>query len=184
MNAAWATMKIDLTEGLYRYHTRKKKSIQVIMSSVTYTDLPTEMDPRSWNMTDRSAACSSKIPINTAFDSLNACYKTGKDLDSCANSTGYRDTFLNYQNCLAGGDGEMEDETCQDEVAFSSSPIVAKPVSSTGESKASSESNNSPSQISWIPMSVESLITFLCGMVNTVMLTVVVYLILRRRTSS
>lgn len=148
------------------------------MSCTTNTDLPTEMDPRSWNMTDRSTQCSSKIPINTAFDSLNACYKTGKDLDACANSTGYRDTFLNYQNCLAGGDGDTDDEACQ----YDSTSLPSLPTVNTVAS-ASTAHGTSNIVKPWIPMTVESLITFLCGVVNTVMLTVVVYLILRRRAS-
>ena len=150
------------------------------MSCTTNTDLPTEMDPRSWNMTDRSTQCSSKIPINTAFDSLNACYKTGKDLDACANSTGYRDTFLNYQNCLAGGDGDT-DEACQDDSTSLPSLPTVNTVANTSTAHASNDTSHVVTP--WIPMTVESLITFLCGVVNTVMLTVVVYLILRRRAS-
>ena len=149
------------------------------MSCSTNTDLPTEMDPRSWNVTDQSVACSSQIPINTAFDSLNACYKAGTDLDSCAASTGYRDTFLKYQNCLAGGNDtdDVDYETCSDEMT------VGTAKTSTNGSTNLSQTPNSRSEVSWVPMSIESLITFLCGMINTVMLTIVVYLILRRRTT-
>ena len=166
---------------------RKKKSSYLIMSCSTNTDLPTEMDPRSWNVTDQSMACSSKIPINTAFDSLNACYKTGTDLDSCAASTGYRDTFLNYQNCLAGDtDGTTyDDDTCMDDTT-NYTPAVKIPTatgSGTGMATTSTSQTTTGSEVSWIPMSIESLITFICGMVNTVMLTIVVYIILRRRTS-
>ena len=147
------------------------------MSCSTNTDLPTEMDPRSWNVTDQSTVCSSQIPINSAFDSLNACYKTGTDLDSCAASTGYRDTFLNYQNCLAGGN-DVVDETCSDDTT-TSIPVTT----STANTSNTQSQTLTSSEVSWVPMSIESLITFLCGMVNTVMLTIVVYLILRRRTS-
>ena len=154
------------------------------MSCSTNTDLPTEMDPRSWNITDQSTICSSQIPINTAFDSLNACYKSGTDLDSCAASTGYRDTFLNYQNCLAGGN-DVVDDTCSDETTVATATPVG-PTAATVKraSVLTNQSQTSSSgETTWIPMSIESLITFLCGMVNTVMLTIVVYLILRRRTS-
>ena len=151
--------------------------------ATTNSALPLETNPASWTVTGRSAHCNSVVPLTDKYNAYNTCYQNGTDLTTCGASTGYRDAFTQYQQCLAG-----TDPTC----SSGSAPMqnVVNQALQTGSCVSVDDSGNSSTTQTSTPGSSQgstsnaidiTSLVLLC--VNTAVLGVVLYVIYKRKAA-
>jgi hypothetical protein len=143
--------------------------------------LPLETNPASWTITGRSAHCNSAVPLTDKYNAYNTCYQGGTDLNTCGTSTGYRDAFNQYQQCLAGTDPSCSSTAPMQNVvnqALQTGSCVSVDDSGTTGATAATQSSSQDSTSNAID--ITSLV-LLC--VNTAILGVVLYVIYKRKAA-
>ncbi len=153
----------------------------------TNSALPLETNPASWTVTGRSAHCNSVVPLTDKYNAYNTCYQNGTDLTTCGASTGYRDAFTQYQQCLAG-----TDPTCSSTPASTPSSMQnvvnqalqtgsCVSVDDSGTAATTQTSTQGSSQGSTSNAIDITSLVLLC--VNTAILGVVLYVIYKRKAA-
>lgn len=150
--------------------------------ATTNSALPLETNPASWTVTGRSAHCNSVVPLTAKYNAYNTCYQNGTDLTTCGASTGYRDAFTRYQQCLTGTDPTSSAPASMQNVvnqALQTGSCVSVDESGTATTNPQSCSQSSQG-ITSNAIDITSLV-LLC--LNTAVMGVVLYVIYKRKAA-
>ncbi len=149
--------------------------------ATTNSALPLETNPASWTVTGRSAHCNSVVPLTAKYNAYNTCYQNGTDLTTCGASTGYRDAFTQYQQCLAGTDPTSSAPASMQNVVNQALTGSCVSIDDSGTSTADPQSCSQSSQgTTSSAIDITSLV-LLC--LNTAILGVVLYVIYKRKAA-